>query len=195
MAKVERTVAITGIGMIHCLGCSAAECWEQMVRGRSGIARITRFDASECITQIGGELPDRYYEMEKAEFSKRMFKQTQMGTRLGLLCAKEAISDSDFSVEGHDPYRCAVITGSGARTWDGRGDDGAFAAPGTYFARLTAGEERRTARPSAPREYGVGPAPLSWSVWCDPSGATVSPRLIALPSPSWPAQCPNWCPP
>lgn len=99
--------------MIHCGGCSRAECWEQMVAGRTGIARITRFDASDCVTQFGGQLPDAYYEMERAEFSKRMFKQTQPTTRLGFLCAQEAIRDSGFVVGRNDPYRCAVITGSG----------------------------------------------------------------------------------
>jgi 3-oxoacyl-[acyl-carrier-protein] synthase II len=120
--KAENKVAITGIGMIHCLGCNLAECWDQMVRGRTGIARIKRFDASDCVTQIGGELPDKYYEMERAEFSKRMFKQTQITTRLGFMCTKEAITDSGFTVEGNDPYRCAVITGSGQTGYQEDGD-------------------------------------------------------------------------
>lgn len=122
MLKAANRVAITGLGMIHCLGCSAAECWEQMIRGRSGITRITQFDASDCITQIGGQLPERYYEMERAEFSKRMFKQTQVATRLGFLCAKEAIGDSGFSVEEVDPYRSGVITGSGQTGYEQEGD-------------------------------------------------------------------------
>jgi 3-oxoacyl-[acyl-carrier-protein] synthase II len=122
MLKARDRVAITGMGMIHCVGCNLTECWEQMVRGRTGITRITQFDASNCITQIGGQLPDRYYEMEKAEFSKRMFKQTQATTRLGFLCAKEAIHDSGFTVDGADPHRCAVITGSGQTGYEEEGD-------------------------------------------------------------------------
>ena len=50
--------------------------------------------------------------------------------------------------------------------------------------------ERSTARPSPMREYGVRPAPLSWIS----SPAAVSPSRMARPSPSWPAQIPNWCP-
>ncbi|KAG0731053.1 hypothetical protein G6F63_015994 [Rhizopus arrhizus] len=52
-------------------------------------------------------------------------------------------------------------------------------------------DERRTARPSAPREYGVGPAPFNCSSQWRPSGATSSPSEIARPSPSCPAQWPN----
>lgn len=113
MVKVEKSVAITGLGMINCLGCSVAECWGQMLQGRTGIRSIARFDTSDCVTRFGGELDDKYYELEAAEFSKRMFKQTQRTTRLGILCAKEALNDSGFTADGNDPYRCAVITGSG----------------------------------------------------------------------------------
>ena len=56
-------------------------------------------------------------------------------------------------------------------------------------------EERSTARPSAVREYGVMPAPLSCSSQRSPAAFTVSPRVIARPSPSCPAQWPNWWPP
>jgi 3-oxoacyl-[acyl-carrier-protein] synthase II len=122
MVKVERRVAITGLGMITCLGTSAPECWGQMLQGRTGIRRVTRFDPGECVTRFGGELPDKYYELEAVEFSKRLFKQTQSTTRLGFLCAKEALSDSGFSVDGHDPHRCAVITGSGQTGYQEEGD-------------------------------------------------------------------------
>jgi 3-oxoacyl-[acyl-carrier-protein] synthase II len=122
MLKAEGGVAITGLGMITCLGTSVGECWAQMLQGRTGIRRIMRFDPEECVTRFGGELPDKYYALEEAEFSKRMFKQTQSTTRLGFLCAKEALSDSGFSVEGHDPYRCAVITGSGQTGYQEEGD-------------------------------------------------------------------------
>jgi len=131
MLKVERRVAITGLGMITCLGTDVAECWGQMLQGRTGIRRVTRFDAGECTTRFGGELPDKYFELEAAEFSKRMFKQTQGTTRLGFLCAKEALRDSGFTVEGHDPYRCAVITGSGQGGYQGE-DDIAYQNPGKF---------------------------------------------------------------
>ena len=51
-------------------------------------------------------------------------------------------------------------------------------------------DERRTALPSANREYGVLPEPFSCSS-STPSPVSTSPRVIALPSPSWPAQLPN----
>ena len=122
MVKVEKRVAITGLGMITCLGGSVAECWGQMLQARTGIRRITRFDAAGCVTRFGGELPEKYYELEEAEFSKRIFKQTQSTTRLGILCAREALTDSGFTVDARDPNRCAVITGSGQTGYPEEGD-------------------------------------------------------------------------
>ena len=122
MLNADERVAITGLGMISCLGASVTECWGQMLAGRTGIRRITRFDAADCVTRFGGELPDKYYALEATEFSKRLFKQTQSTTRLGFLCAKEALCDSGFSVEGHDPHRCAVITGSGQTGYEEEGN-------------------------------------------------------------------------
>jgi 3-oxoacyl-[acyl-carrier-protein] synthase II len=109
----NKVVAITGIGMICPLGVSAPLCWENLVLGKPGIHRITTFDTTHCITKIGGELPPEYYELENKEFNKRLRKQTTSATRIGLLCAKEAIADSGLEVGKLAPYRCAVITGSG----------------------------------------------------------------------------------
>lgn len=111
MAKVVNRVAITGMGMINSLGCNLAQCWENMLQGKTAIRPITRFNVSDCITQIGGELPDAYYVMEEQAFNKRKLKQTQLTTRLGFLAAKEAIGDSGFELGELDPGRCAVITG------------------------------------------------------------------------------------
>ena len=54
----RRRVAITGIGAVTPCGNSAAETWASFVAGRSGIGRITRFDASTCTAQLAGEVKD-----------------------------------------------------------------------------------------------------------------------------------------
>jgi len=113
MLKRAEKIAITGLGMTTSLGVGLNETWNGMLAGRSGIRRITRFNVSDCITKIGGELPDAYYELEQQEFSKRKLKQTEITTRLGFLCGKEAMIDSGFVLDGLDPTRAAVITGCG----------------------------------------------------------------------------------
>ncbi len=51
-----RRVVITGIGAVTPCGNTAAETWSALVAGRSGIGRITRFDATLCNAQIAGEV-------------------------------------------------------------------------------------------------------------------------------------------
>ncbi len=53
-----RRVVITGLGAVSPVGNSAAETWAALAAGRSGITRITRFDATGCNAQIAGEVKD-----------------------------------------------------------------------------------------------------------------------------------------
>jgi len=119
----NRPVAVTGIGMICPLGMSAPSTWANMLRGKSGIKTITKFDPQGCATKIGGQLPEEYFEFEKKRTPKRLFKQTVLATRLARLCAQEAIGDSGAMETGSmDPYRWGVIfgtSGSSVRSpWD-----------------------------------------------------------------------------
>lgn len=52
----RRRVVITGLGAITPVGHTHEETWAALVAGRSGIGRITRFDATGCTAQIAGEV-------------------------------------------------------------------------------------------------------------------------------------------
>jgi 3-oxoacyl-[acyl-carrier-protein] synthase II len=51
-----RRVVITGIGAVTPCGNTATDTWASLIGGRSGIGRITRFDASTCSVQIAAEV-------------------------------------------------------------------------------------------------------------------------------------------
>ena len=53
-----RRVVITGIGAVTPVGLSAPATWAALIAGRSGVGRITRFDASLCAAQIAAEVKD-----------------------------------------------------------------------------------------------------------------------------------------
>ena len=53
-----RRVVITGLGIVSPVGNSVEQAWQNILAGRSGIDRITRFDTSTFPVQIAGEVRD-----------------------------------------------------------------------------------------------------------------------------------------
>ena len=110
-------IAITGIGMISPLGVTLQANWENLLNGISGIDTIRKFDASDCLTQIGGQLPAAFYEIEKKKFNRHSFKQTVRITRMASLISREAIQDSGLILEKTDLKRCGVVIGTGGESF------------------------------------------------------------------------------
>lgn len=123
----HRAVAVTGIGLICCLGADRETCWQRMVEGHSGIDVIRRFDASGCATRIAGELPEDYYRREQEAFSKKVFRQSTLSSRATILAAREAVEDSGIDIKSMDLEKVAVITGCGGSTY---GDEIQYAPQG-----------------------------------------------------------------
>ncbi|NOR54041.1 MAG: beta-ketoacyl-ACP synthase II [Candidatus Aminicenantes bacterium] len=112
--------------MICPLGITTGECWENMLAGKSGVRKITRFDAGECLTQIAGELPDKYFEMEKNLLPRRVYKRSILPSRLTIISAKQALEDAKIELDKIDRSRVGVVTGCGGSTF---GDQIAYGDP------------------------------------------------------------------
>ena len=73
-------VAITGIGFMTALGTELESVWTSLVEGKSGVGRISQFDASELPCQIAGEVwdyvPEDFFPMKMA---RRMSRASQLG--------------------------------------------------------------------------------------------------------------------
>src|SRR2546430_3444478 len=52
----KRRVVVTGLGIVAPVGIGVTEAWSNIVAGKSGITRITRFDPSGLGSQIAGEV-------------------------------------------------------------------------------------------------------------------------------------------
>lgn len=105
----HRRIVITGLGAITPLGSTIQQYWDGLVQGRSGIRRITQFDASMYPCQIAGEIPD----FEVSDYMER--KEARRTTRFGQLAvaaAIQAVSDAGLPDTMPDPERAAVVFGS-----------------------------------------------------------------------------------
>jgi len=53
---LKRRVVVTGLGIVSPVGVGVPQAWDNIVAGRSGIARVTRIDPTPYASQIAGEV-------------------------------------------------------------------------------------------------------------------------------------------
>jgi 3-oxoacyl-[acyl-carrier-protein] synthase II len=114
-SDLTRRVVVTGIGLICGVGHTSPEVWESIVAGKSGVARITRFDATEYACQIAAEVKnfDPLNFIEKKEVKK-------MGRfiHLAMAGADEAMKMSGLQVTPDIATQVGVHIGSGVGGFD-----------------------------------------------------------------------------
>jgi 3-oxoacyl-[acyl-carrier-protein] synthase II len=106
----KRRVVVTGIGMISPLGVGNEPTWQALLEGRSGIDRITKFDAAQFACRIAGEVRDFKPEdwIEKKEV-----KKSDTFIHYAIAAAQMAVDDAKFDSKSEDSDRVGVIIGSG----------------------------------------------------------------------------------
>ncbi len=106
----ERRVVVTGMGAVTPLGVTVDRFWDNLVEGRSGLAPISLFDTAGFDVRIGGEIPGfnatDYLEPKRI---KRLDRYAQFA----MIASEEAFKASGLDLACEDPYRMAVIFGSG----------------------------------------------------------------------------------
>ena len=108
MAK--RRVVITGLGIVSPVGIGVTQAWQNIVAGKSGITRITRFDASQFASQIAGEVNGfDVTQYLSAKDARRM----STFIHYGLVAAMEAVRDSGIVVTEQNAEHIGVNIGSG----------------------------------------------------------------------------------
>ena len=106
----KRRVVITGLGAVTPLGNDVASTWNQLVAGQSGIATITRFDASEINSQIAGEV--KGFDVSEYIGAKEA-RTMDTFIHYGLAAGIQAFRDSGIEVNAENAERIGVIIGSG----------------------------------------------------------------------------------
>ena len=105
-----RRVVITGLGIVSPLGLGLKQNWEAVLAGRSGIGRITQFDASGYACQIAGEVKN--FD-PTAYLNEKEVRRTDRFIHLGIAAGTEALKDSGLEVTEANAERIGVHMGSG----------------------------------------------------------------------------------
>lgn len=105
-----RRVVVTGMGMLSPVGKTAPESWESVRNGKSGIARITRFDASDYYAQIAAEVKN-YDPLDY--FDRKEVRKYDPYIQYALIAAEEAVTDSTLDLEKLDKNRAGAFISSG----------------------------------------------------------------------------------
>lgn len=106
----ERRVVVTGLGCISPIGNTVADAWSAATAGKSGIATITKFDATSFSTHFAGEVKDFNIEdYIPGKEARHMDAFIHFGVAAGI----QAMQDSGLVVTEANAERIGVIVGSG----------------------------------------------------------------------------------
>ena len=110
----RRRVVVTGMGLISPVGNSVTQGWENLVAGRSGIANITRFDATDFSCRFAGEVKD--FNVEDY-FPAKEARHMDVFMQYGLAASIQAVRDSGLKTNAElteeEAERIGCLVGSG----------------------------------------------------------------------------------
>jgi 3-oxoacyl-[acyl-carrier-protein] synthase II len=111
----RRRVVITGLGAVTALGLTLGETWQNLLKGTSGIAPITLFDASDLPVRVAGEVKG----FEAVNYmDRKQVRRTSRTTHLALAAAHMALKDAELDLAKIDPYSMGVSLGAGVAGLD-----------------------------------------------------------------------------
>ena len=110
----RRRVVVTGLGVVSPVGNTVPEAWSNLIAGRSGIGRITKFDATAFACQIAGEVRD--FNLESYITAKEA-RAMDTFIHYGIAAAAQAVADSGLktgdALNDDEAVRIGCVIGSG----------------------------------------------------------------------------------
>jgi 3-oxoacyl-[acyl-carrier-protein] synthase II len=107
---VSRRVVVTGVGLVSSLGIGTDANWEALRAGRTGIARITHFDATSFSTQIAGEVK----QFDPLQFvEKKEVKKIDPFIQYAIAASQFAVDDARLEVTRENSVDIGVYIASG----------------------------------------------------------------------------------
>jgi len=106
----SRRVVVTGLGMVSPLGTGVEKSWQALVQGKSGVAKITKFDPTGFDTQIAAEVKDFVPENF---IDKKEMKRMDIFIQYAVASAVMAMEDAQLKITPANADRVGVVVGAG----------------------------------------------------------------------------------
>jgi len=110
VALQKHRVVVTGLGMVTPVGLTVADSWQAILAGRSGVAKITHFDASDLSCQICSHIKN--FDTKNFMSDKEARKRDTF-IQYGMVAAQEAIYDANLEINENNAHRIGLAIGSG----------------------------------------------------------------------------------
>jgi 3-oxoacyl-[acyl-carrier-protein] synthase II len=107
----KRRVVITGLGIMSPVGIGLTENWANITAGKSGITRVTHFDATGYPSQVVGEVKN--FDVTQFGVTEKEARRMDRFIQLGMAASIEAIKDAGLTVTAENAERIGVHLGSG----------------------------------------------------------------------------------
>jgi len=108
-------VVVTGMGVVSALGSTVDEFWLNCLKGVSGAARISAFDASGHHSAIACEI--RGFNPDE-RMSNKQSRRLARFSQLAVYAAIEAVAQAGLDIPNMDPSRIGCLVGSAAGGYD-----------------------------------------------------------------------------
>jgi 3-oxoacyl-[acyl-carrier-protein] synthase II len=110
----RRRVVVTGLGLISPVGITVQEGWSNLLAGRSGIANITKFDASNFACKFAGEVKgfnvEEYFPAKEA---RHMDTFIHYGLAASIQAVRDAGLPTNDALSEEQAERIGCLVGSG----------------------------------------------------------------------------------
>lgn len=107
---MNHRVVVTGVGLVNALGNTVEDTWSSLIAGRSGIEKITHFDATEYPVRFAGEV--KGFNPEKFIIKKEV-KKMDVFIHYAIAASQEAVDSSGLKITPENATEVGTYIGSG----------------------------------------------------------------------------------
>lgn len=108
--QLKRRIVVTGIGAVTPLGKDIKTTWQQLVDGRSGIDKLTRFDTENWACKISAEVPSFSYE---PYLNAKEIRKLDPFIQLGIIAGMQAVTDANLDMNRLNLQRVGTAISAG----------------------------------------------------------------------------------